>query len=153
MISFDWEIVKRGTLETIDAISETNISANNWFIGLTVVADGQLNIWDGYHLFYQKEGANNAKIAVYGNKGTVNSMPTDLTATKAKITFVRRGTEYIVIKAGDNQYIKTCLDISLETAVMLYIHQENVNGKVTNYFFSKETSDITVALREIGKNA
>ncbi len=89
-ISFDWEIVKRDTLKAIAAISETNISVKNWFISLTVVADGQLDMWKDYHLFYQKEGVNYAKIVAYGNKGTVNSTPANLTATKIKITFVRR---------------------------------------------------------------
>ena len=77
---------------------------------------------------------------------------TGLTDTKISVIIVRSGnTVYIAMKAGGEWTIKTC-DYTA-TSAYVFLSNENVNGKITNFTVSKEAADVTVALTEIGKNA
>jgi len=55
------------------------------------------------------------------------------------------------MKADGVWTIKTC-DYTA-TSAYVFLSNENVNGKITNFTVSKETTDVTAALTEIGKNA
>ena len=149
-VSYDFEIVKRGTLESIDALSAENVSAVNWFHVASISTDNVFNAWKDYHVLYWKTSDTTAKVAGLG-EGTITARE-GLTDTKLRVVIVRSGNvAYIAIKAGGEWTIKTC-DYTA-TSAYVFLSNENVNGKITNFTVSKEAADVTAALTEIGKNA
>ena len=149
-VSYDFEIVKRGTLESIDALSAENVSAVNWFHVASISTDNVFNAWKDYHVLYWKTSDTTAKVAGLG-EGIITARE-GLTDTKLRVVIVRSGNvAYIAIKAGGEWTIKTC-DYTA-TSAYVFLSNENVNGKITNFTVSKDATDVTAALTEIGKNA
>lgn len=152
-VSYDYKIVKRGTLESIDAITAENISSMNWFHGVTISTDSVFNAWTDYSAVYRKSGSGTttARVNPLG-EGTMTEVD-GFTATSIRFVIVHSGdVAYIAIKVEDNWYIKTC-EITADTPIYLFLNSEQVNGKITNFTVSKEAAAVTAALTEIGKNA
>lgn len=152
-VSYDFEIVKRGTLESIDALSAENVSAVNWFHVASISTDNVFNAWKDYHVLYWKTSDTTAKIdGMSGSSPGTMTTRTGLTDTKISVIIVRSGnTVYIAMKADGVWTIKTC-DYTA-TSAYVFLSNENVNGKITNFTVSKVAADVTAALTEIGKNA
>ena len=151
VFSYNFEIVKRVTLEAIDALSAENVSSKNWFHGVTVSTSNIFDAWNDYSLIYRKS-ENSAETARANPLGLGSMTERDgFTATDARFVIVRSGNTLYIALCADNEWaVKTC-EISGDETLYIFFNTENVNVRITDLTVSSAGSDVTAALDEIGK--
>ncbi len=148
VFEYDFKVVNKDYVD-IDAPTDDNVSAQNFFHILTVSSLNHVDPWNQQHLLYWKQDTSSIHITTLGSGSFVDSR--DISDVTISCKAIRNGDKVYVAMNANDAWIVTEATYDLTKPISLWLSSENINIKISNLNYSTDINTISAAQTIIGK--